>query len=139
MRAYQRSSTYQLYMPRFKPTRNGTLDLRHHRRTRLTIILPRRLNFISFIRVLNLFLLNAIQKIYQLHAFFLRGSYILIWSLYIQEEGARDRDFMVVGFTTTYAISAYHHWCCEFESTLSLSVICDRSVVFSGFSGFLHQ
>jgi hypothetical protein len=22
----------------------------------------------------------------------------------------------VVGFTTTYAISAYHHWCCEFES-----------------------
>ena len=23
---------------------------------------------------------------------------------------------MVVGFTTTYAISAYHHWCCEFES-----------------------
>jgi len=27
----------------------------------------------------------------------------------------RDRDRMVVGFTTTYAISAYHHWC-EFES-----------------------
>jgi hypothetical protein len=24
--------------------------------------------------------------------------------------------YMVVGFTTTYAISAYHHWCCEFES-----------------------
>jgi hypothetical protein len=23
---------------------------------------------------------------------------------------------MVVGFTTTYAISAYHHYCCEFES-----------------------
>ena len=23
---------------------------------------------------------------------------------------------MVVGFTTTYAIGAYHHWCCEFES-----------------------
>jgi hypothetical protein len=23
---------------------------------------------------------------------------------------------MVVGFTTTYAIDAYHHWCCEFES-----------------------
>ena len=28
----------------------------------------------------------------------------------------RDRDRMVVGFTTTYAISAYHHWCCEIES-----------------------
>ena len=26
------------------------------------------------------------------------------------------RDRMVVGFKTTYAISAYHHWCCEFES-----------------------
>jgi len=27
-------------------------------------------------------------------------------------------DRMVVGFATTctYAISAYHHWCCEFES-----------------------
>jgi hypothetical protein len=23
---------------------------------------------------------------------------------------------MVVGFTTTYAISAYHHGCCEFKS-----------------------
>jgi hypothetical protein len=23
---------------------------------------------------------------------------------------------MVVEFTTTYAISAYHHYCCEFES-----------------------
>ena len=22
----------------------------------------------------------------------------------------------VVGFTSTYAIRAYHHWCCEFES-----------------------
>ena len=30
--------------------------------------------------------------------------------------GRRGRDRMVVGFTTTYAISAYHHWWCEFES-----------------------
>jgi len=29
--------------------------------------------------------------------------------------GRRGRDHLVVGFTTTYAISAYHHWCCEFE------------------------
>ena len=27
----------------------------------------------------------------------------------------RGLDRMVVGFTTTYAIRAYHHWCCEFE------------------------
>jgi hypothetical protein len=32
------------------------------------------------------------------------------------QRGHRGRDHMVVGFTTTYAISAYHHWCCEFES-----------------------
>ena len=30
--------------------------------------------------------------------------------------GRGGRDHMVVEFTTTYAISAYHHWCCEFES-----------------------
>jgi hypothetical protein len=30
--------------------------------------------------------------------------------------GRRSRDRMVVGFTTTYAISAYHHRYCEFES-----------------------
>ena len=29
--------------------------------------------------------------------------------------GRRGRDRMVVGFTIIYAISAYHHWCCEFE------------------------
>jgi hypothetical protein len=28
----------------------------------------------------------------------------------------RGRDRMVVGFTITNAISAYHYWCCEFES-----------------------
>jgi hypothetical protein len=30
--------------------------------------------------------------------------------------GRRDRGRMVVGFTATYAISAYHPLCCEFES-----------------------
>ena len=30
--------------------------------------------------------------------------------------GCHGCDCMVVGFTTTYAISANHHWCCEFES-----------------------
>ena len=29
--------------------------------------------------------------------------------------GRRDRDHMVVGFTTTCVISAYHHESCEFE------------------------
>jgi len=30
--------------------------------------------------------------------------------------GCRGHVRMEVGFTTTYAIGAYHHWCCEFES-----------------------
>ena len=30
--------------------------------------------------------------------------------------GGRDRDRIVVGFKTTCAISAYHHYCCECES-----------------------
>ena len=56
--------------------------------------------------------------------------------------GRRGRDHMVVGFTTTYAISAYHHWCCEFESQLGQSVqhyvikfVSDLQQV----GGFLHQ
>jgi len=36
--------------------------------------------------------------------------------------GRRGLDHMVVGFTTTYAISAYHHWCCEFESRFGRGV-----------------
>jgi hypothetical protein len=28
----------------------------------------------------------------------------------------RGRDRMVVGLTTAYAISVYHHWSCEFDS-----------------------
>jgi len=30
--------------------------------------------------------------------------------------GRRGRERMVVGFKTTYATSAYHCWCCGFES-----------------------
>jgi hypothetical protein len=51
---------------------------------------------------------------------------------------------------TTYVISAYHHYRCEFElrsgefipyniMLLSLWVTFGRSVVFTGYSGFLHQ
>ena len=40
----------------------------------------------------------------------------IIIRLNIVSVGRRGRDRMVVGVTTTYAISAYHQWCCEFES-----------------------
>ena len=34
----------------------------------------------------------------------------------MDDRDRHGRDCMVVGFTTTCAISAYHHWCYEFES-----------------------
>jgi hypothetical protein len=42
--------------------------------------------------------------------------------------GRCGRDRMVVGFTTTYAISAYHHWYREFESRSGRGVttLCDK-------------
>ena len=33
----------------------------------------------------------------------------LMFHIYVYIRGRRGRDCMVVGFTTTYAISAYHH------------------------------
>ena len=40
------------------------------------------------------------------------------WLLFniIYPGSSRGRDRIVVGFTTTYVISAYHHWCCGFYS-----------------------
>ena len=39
----------------------------------------------------------------------------------------RGRDRMLVGFTTTYTISAYHHRSCEFESQGVLdTTLCDK-------------
>jgi hypothetical protein len=44
--------------------------------------------------------------------------------------GHHGRDHMIVGFPTTCAISAYHHWSCEFESCSSKGVLgttlCDK-------------
>ena len=57
------------------------------------------------------------------------------WKIYTnQTRGPHDR--MVVGFTTTCAISAYRHLRCEFEprswqGDKSLWVTCDKSVVSS--------
>ena len=45
-----------------------------------------------------------------------------------QTMGRRGRDHMVVGFTTTYATSAYYHWFCEFESRSGMryTALCDK-------------
>jgi hypothetical protein len=67
----------------------------------------------------------------------------------LQIEIRRGRDCMVVGFTTTYAISAYHHWSCEFESRSGevcamhyvIKFVSDLRQVcgFLQAHGFLHQ
>ena len=46
----------------------------------------------------------------------------------------RGRDCMIVGFTTTCAISAYHNYSCKFESRLwrgVLDTLCDKVWWFS--------
>ena len=49
--------------------------------------------------------------------------------------GSRGHDRMVVGFTTTYAISAYHHYRYEFEPR-SDEVYSIQNHVIKFFSGF---
>ena len=56
----------------------------------------------------------------------------------ILTEGGLAR--MVVGFTTTYVISAYHPYLCKFESRLGeLYSIQHYVMKFVVFSGFFHQ
>ena len=43
---------------------------------------------------------------------------------YIYEGGRRGGDRVVVEFTTTYLISAYHRCCCEFESRSGRDAQC---------------
>ena len=39
----------------------------------------------------------------------------------------RGRDRMVVGFTTTYAIGVYHHWCCGIDPAQGeVHTLCDE-------------
>jgi hypothetical protein len=37
----------------------------------------------------------------------------LVWYTLLVHQGRRGRDLMVVEFTITCAISAYHHWSCK--------------------------
>ena len=76
-------------------------------------------------KILNMFKYNAKNISYWITLFviWLLYMYIVLYMSFITHVilcvwGRRGRDRMVVGFKTTYAISgsAYHHWCCEFES-----------------------
>ena len=88
--------------------------------------------------------IGGIVDQHSLQPFFL---HILNRELYAQVRLGRDR--MVVEFTTTYAISAYHHHYNPAQGEVYsiqqyvIKFVSDfknvRSVVFSGYSGFLHQ
>ena len=82
-----------------------------------------------------IYILVAIDIIHSFNVFVL---------FHILSEGRHGHDRMVVEFTTTCAISAYHYKSCEFEShswwgALSLSVNCGRSVVFARYSGIFNK
>jgi len=63
--------------------------------------------------------------------------------LYTAGRGRRGRDSMVVGFTTTYAISAYATDCCVFESRSVLRGVQHYVIKFVNdlrqVGGFLDQ
>ena len=56
-------------------------------------------------------------KVYYLLVVVVMATWSMVVCIYqCNQRDCRGRDCMVVGFTITYAISAYHLWCCEFES-----------------------
>ena len=71
-------------------------------------------------------------------------------NLLLQYRGRHVRDRMIVGFTTTSVISAYHHKSSELKYTDGEVYLITHYVIkfvidlrqvggFSGYSGFLHQ
>ena len=72
--------------------------------------------------------------LYQVHLAYIvrhdRDSSIPEVTTHLAYIARHDRDRMVVGFTTTYAISAYYHWYCGFESRSGRGVLdttlCDK-------------
>jgi hypothetical protein len=75
-------------------------------------------------------LTNLFIKIYAINEDIKPIQKCKIWTILCILRGRRDNDRVVVGFTTTYAINAYHHWSCEFESCSWWGVIdtCDEGV-----------
>ena len=73
---------------------------------------------IKWMYIVSVYMLDLICT----HLFFLR-SIKLFTSVFTW--GCCGCDHMVVGFTTTYTINAYHHWC-EFESGSGHTTLCDK-------------
>jgi hypothetical protein len=64
-----------------------------------------------FIRLMKCYMVIIIT--YVLHV---NRSFVNYWFDSKILRGRRGHDRMIVGFITTYAICAHHHWCCEFKS-----------------------
>jgi hypothetical protein len=71
-------------------------------------------NWLSFVRFPNKTLRN-LQAAYILLLVFVIVKKNYWKKIWFSIGGRRGHDRMVVGFITTYTISAYHHWRCEFE------------------------
>jgi hypothetical protein len=65
-------------------------------------------------------------------SFFLDLYYMSFFPLVIVLYVLLSRVILLYGFTTIYAISAYHHWCCEFKSRSGRGV--QHYVIFLWFS-----
>jgi len=81
---------------------------------------------------------TEVSYIYSEHLhIYLRGwmTFVVKHQIPYFQRGRHGRDHMVVVFTTTYAISAYHHWCWEFESRSGWGV---QHYVIKFVSGFLR-
>jgi hypothetical protein len=78
-----------------------------------------------YIYIYMLYQCNQSLQKYLVFIFPFKSHAFCQWNQYYLLEcyrGRRGRDCMVVGFTTTYAISAYHHKRCEFESVVVVIV-----------------
>jgi hypothetical protein len=89
----------------------------------LAIVLPVLLRFTASDDLFGIFKLFLVFTQYLDLTF-----YSCIRSIYIcfsnSMSGRRGRYRIVVGFTTTYAISAYHHWC--FSIRARCTTLCDK-------------
>ena len=77
----------------------------------LILLWTNHLNFLDIVGIDEIILFSILTNKYAVSSTYSKIN-VPPWPL----RGHHDRDRMVIGFTTTYAISADHHWCWEFES-----------------------
>ena len=116
-------TAYPSRAPQFTP---GVLRVHVARSSGFCVLFCRLLFLLlSFYSVITLFVLLSFYSVITL--FVILSFYSVITFLWRDcSRDCRVRDRMVVGFTITYAISAYHHWCCEFAIRARCTTVCDK-------------